>query len=84
MELVTLRHRLIQIQQQYLPQLDRSGMTPAQRIEADRSILKRTMAEIVDQMGIVHFGALLPPLAHACTLGIQFLHSDRSYQDHFW
>jgi serine/threonine-protein phosphatase 6 regulatory subunit 3 len=59
----TLRHRLIQIQQQYLPQLDRSGMNPAQRIEADRNILEKTMAEMVDQMGIVHFGALLSALS---------------------
>jgi SIT4 phosphatase-associated protein len=59
----TLRHRLIQMQQQYLPQLDRSGMNAAQRVEADRDILERTMAEMVDQMGIVHFGALLSALS---------------------
>lgn len=59
----TVRHRLIQIQQQYLPHMDRTGQDPAKRAEEDRETLEAVMAEMVDQMGIVHFGGLLNVLS---------------------
>jgi serine/threonine-protein phosphatase 6 regulatory subunit 3 len=58
----TIRQRLIHIQQQYLPQLERPEMDAEQRAEDDRFILERAMADMTDQMGIVNFGPLLSTL----------------------
>lgn len=58
----TIRQRLIQIQQQYLPQLERLDMDAEQRAENDRLILEQAMADMTDQMGIVNFGPLLRTL----------------------
>lgn len=59
----TIRHRLIAIQQQYLPQLDRPEMDAEQRAEDDRMILERAMSDMTEQMGIVNFGPLLHALS---------------------
>lgn len=58
----TIRQRLIHIQQQYLPQLERPGMDAERRAEDDRLIFERAMADMTDQMGIVNFGPLLSTL----------------------
>lgn len=58
----TIRQRLIQIQQQYLPQLERPEMDAEQRAEDDRLILERAMADMTDHMGIVNLGPLLSTL----------------------
>ncbi len=59
----TLRHRLIQVQQQYIPTIIRTSYDPQKCEEEDREILEQTMASMVGQMGIVHFGGLLEILS---------------------
>lgn len=59
----TIRQRLIEIQQQYLAQFDRPGMDTEQRAEYDRVVLERSMEDMTNEMGIVHFGPLLVALS---------------------
>ncbi|KDQ19756.1 hypothetical protein BOTBODRAFT_142481 [Botryobasidium botryosum FD-172 SS1] len=61
----TLRNRLIQIQQQqpYYPRMNDSEEEAARCMEEQRQALEGAMAEMVDQMGIVHLGTLLNALS---------------------
>ena len=75
----TLRHRLIQVQQQYIPTLIRTSLDPQKHAGDDREILEQTMASMVDQMGIVHFGGLLEILSDRLSEFQDLLKTPRSF-----
>lgn len=61
----TLRNRLMQIQQHHLDEMHELGadMDSAQRVQEEREMLERGMADMVDHLGIVHLGKFLRILA---------------------
>lgn len=73
----TIRRRLIAIQQQYLPQLDRPELGAEQREKDDR-VIERAMADMTDRMGIVSFGPLLTALSKRLPESQQLLEHPRS------
>ncbi|KAF8323646.1 SIT4 phosphatase-associated protein-domain-containing protein [Cantharellus anzutake] len=75
----TLRHRLIQVQQQYIPTIIRTTSDPQKRAGEDREILEQNMDSMVDQMGIVHFGGLLEILSDRLSQFQALLKSPRSF-----
>ncbi|KAG8735592.1 hypothetical protein FRC12_018000 [Ceratobasidium sp. 428] len=62
----TLRNRLMQIQQQHLDEMHKLGadMDTAQRVQEERDMLERGMADMVDHLGIVHLGRFLRILSN--------------------
>lgn len=57
----TLRNRLMQIQQHHMDEMHELGadMDSAQRVQEEREMLERGMADMVDHLGIVHLGKFL-------------------------
>jgi serine/threonine-protein phosphatase 6 regulatory subunit 3 len=62
----TLRNRLMQIQQHHLDEMHELGadMDSSQRVQEEREMLERGMADMVDHLGIVHLGRFLRILSN--------------------